>query len=63
MTEFIYNFLLFCVVKLIDWWIIRMQIAAIMFSALVGVALLSKIEIGMIVSLQRGKLISKKAVF
>lgn len=40
-----------------------MQIAAIMFRALVGVALLSKIEIGMIVSLQRGKLISKKAVF
>ena len=50
-------------INLIDWWIIRMQIAAIMFSALTGVALLSEIEIRMIVSLQRGKLISKKQCF
>lgn len=40
-----------------------MQIAAIMFGTLIGAAPLSETEIRLIVPLQRGKLISKKAVF
>lgn len=39
-----------------------MQIAAIMFGTLIGVVLLSGTEIRLIVPLQRGKLISEKAV-